>query len=658
VFLRQNFANSLRLRQISWGLAVNNECREAGRRYVEAGLNIIPVNSRKKPAIETWKEYQNGTRSTLEDIENWAKLPWVYGWAAVCGEPSGGLIVLDFDVEGLYEKWCEKVGPVSKAIPAQETGSGTYQTWFRCNLPLRNDILAYIPADNKEGREVAIETRVNGGYAVAAPSFCPQAKKRGKKHKQAYRIIQGDFTNIPILSEEDVERLFDAARELDECPVTKKQMQSAPLHGGERAPGGIREAFNQAHSIHTILERNGYERVGKRYLAPSSTTGNPGVYIFEDSGRCYSHHANDPLNDGHSHDAFSAFCILEHGNDFKTASNAAMALLGSYRQKAETAKPSPQAGWAQPPKAAISFISAAELEGLQFPELVWVIFKILIEGYTILAARPKKGKSWLALAFAVAVAIGGYALGKMELMASPGKVLYLALEDRMRRIKARLKKILRGAAFPENLIIAEAWPRLDKGGLEALGEFLKEHSDVRLVVIDSLAKVRPIRKKKAADDYEYEMALGGALQALAQQYQIGLLGILHTKKVECDDPIDEIIGNTGIAGAADSLMVLRRGRGKADGTLYIAGRDLEEQELALRFHSEDCQWELLGDAANVALSQARQDVLLILEENGPKTPTEIAEILGKKSANVKALLWKMAKAEAIKSVNGRYEIKK
>lgn len=95
--------------------------------------------------------------------------------------------------------------------------------------------------------------------------------------------------------------------------------------------GGVIGAFNRKFDIQTILERNKYERRGNRYLAPDSTSGLPGVYIFEDTGRCYSHHGNDSLNDGHSHDAFSAFCILEHGCDVKAAVKAAAADLGVER---------------------------------------------------------------------------------------------------------------------------------------------------------------------------------------------------------------------------------------------------------------------------------------------------------------------------------------
>lgn len=102
-------------------------------------------------------------------------------------------------------------------------------------------------------------------------------------------------------------------------------------------------------------------------------------------------------------------------------------------------------------------------------------------------------------------------------------------------------------------------------------------------------------------------------------------------------------------------MALKRGRGKADGTLTLAGRDIEEQELALKFHPAEGMWELMGEAAEYALSEQRQEVIQILRENGPKTPRELADILGKKSNNIKKLLWTMAKDQEIKSVNGKYE---
>jgi hypothetical protein len=103
-------------------------------------------------------------------------------------------------------------------------------------------------------------------------------------------------------------------------------------------------------------------------------------------------------------------------------------------------------------------------------------------------------------------------------------------------------------------------------------------------------------------------------------------------------------------------MVLKRGRGKADGTLSLTGRDIEERELALSFHGEDGAWTLLGDAEEFGKSQQRQEIIEILRDQVPRTPKEIADLLGKRPNNIKNLLWKMGKEGAVKSHDGKYSL--
>ncbi len=324
----------------------------------------------------------------------------------------------------------------------------------------------------------------------------------------------------------------------------------------------------------------------------------------------------------------------------------------------ETPAPPPKLLGANKPEKspAIRFMTGPELQAAEFKDPEWIIKDILPEGLCLLSARPKKGKTWLGLGVSVGVSApgGGCVLGRAELRITPGKVLYLCLEDKLRRAQRRLQIILGDAPFPEDLILAESWPRLDKGGLEALQDFLKEHSDCKLVVVDSFSKIKPIRPKNA-DPYDFEMAVGGALQTLAQEHRICLLIIYHTRKAEAEDPIDEVIGSTGLTGAVDAILILRRGRGQADGTLFVTGRDVEEQELALKFHPQEGLWELMGTAAECAISQERKDILLILEEVGPKTPGQLSKIIGNKSTGaIRMTLMRMKNSGEIR-VNERGE---
>ena len=164
------------------GTPTPQDLLKAGLAYLEGGINLIPVNARKTPAdpplpYQKWKRYQT-ERVTKAVLRNWANTPGVHGWAMLCGKISGNLTILDFDEPGFYERWKAKVGELAQALPTQQTGSGDgYQVAFRSNLPVRNDKLAYVPADNDEGRLTAIETRGEGGYAVVAPSYLPRSNE-------------------------------------------------------------------------------------------------------------------------------------------------------------------------------------------------------------------------------------------------------------------------------------------------------------------------------------------------------------------------------------------------------------------------------------------------------------------------------------------------
>ena len=77
---------------------------------------------------------------------------------------------------------------------------------------------------------------------------------------------------------------------------------------------------------------------------------------------------------------------------------------------------------------------------MTFPEAPFVVAGLILEGLTILAGRPKIGKSWLALAVCLAVAQGHRVLG--NLATTQGDVLYAALEDNPRRLQKRIDKLL------------------------------------------------------------------------------------------------------------------------------------------------------------------------------------------------------------------------
>jgi hypothetical protein len=201
------------------------------------------------------------------------------------------------------------------------------------------------------------------------------------------------------------------------------------------------------------------------------------------------------------------------------------------------------------------------------------------------------------------------------------------------------------------------WPRLDEGGVEEVEAWLKDHPDARLVVVDTLKKVRPRRTdNRPAYDQDYEAL--ERLLPLAAEYGVAILVVHHLRKMDAEDPMDTISGSTGLTGGVDGALVLKRERGKPDAVLYVDGRDVEEPaELALSWDAELASWRLMGDAEEHRISKARAEVLAVLKEaRQPLTPTEVADALGKSANTVKQTLWRMSNDGQVTADDGRYSI--
>jgi hypothetical protein len=307
-----------------------------------------------------------------------------------------------------------------------------------------------------------------------------------------------------------------------------------------------------------------------------------------------------------------------------------------------------------PPAPAAETFSAAELVAMRLPEPHWAVEGILPAGLSVLAGKPKLGKSWLALLLALAVAGGGVALGSVSVEA--GDVLYLALEDTRRRLQDRLRKLLAKteAPAPPRLTLATAWPRQDKGGLAALGEWLQAHGGAALVAIDTWQRFRPL-KMRGRDIYEEDYEHAGEVKALADRHGAAVLVLHHCRKMEAADPIDSVSGSVGTTGAADAVLVLKRERGQHDATLFLAGRDVEERELALSWDPAHCLWSALGQADEYRLTRERGEVMDLLRAKGePLSPAEVAPLIGKTPGACKALMWRLQQGGWLDSDGGRY----
>lgn len=296
-------------------------------------------------------------------------------------------------------------------------------------------------------------------------------------------------------------------------------------------------------------------------------------------------------------------------------------------------------------------VTAADLQNREFEPIRWAVPDLVPAGLTILAGKPKLGKSWFSLDLAVACAQGTVTLG--DRICPAGDVLYAALEDGDRRLKDRLSKVVRVRTWPARLTFWTEMNRLEDGGLQQLDQWLDEAHQPRLVVVDTFAKARsPKGRDENAYDADYRQA--GALKQLADHHRVAIIVVHHVRKMEADDPLDAVSGTTGLTGAPDTILVLKR---ESSGvTLYGRGRDIEEIELAVEFERDVCRWRVLGDAGEVRTTEERKAVLdALLDAGEPMTPLQIAAVTGCSRGNIRRLVTKMATAgEVTKLKKGLY----
>ena len=295
---------------------------------------------------------------------------------------------------------------------------------------------------------------------------------------------------------------------------------------------------------------------------------------------------------------------------------------------------------------------ADKLLATEFPEPRWAVAGVIPEGLSMLAGAPKVGKSWLALGTAIAVASGGHALGAIP--CDPGPVLYLALEDNPRRLQRRIRQILDGQPAPADLHLATHCPPLPAGGAEDICGWLQHHREARMVVIDVFAKVRgQVAGSNAyADDYRAT----GIAKHIADQYGVAVVLVHHVRKMGAEDFLEQLSGTNGIAGAADTIHVLQRGRGDADGILHTTGRDVEETTRAMTFRPATGTWHLLdGPALDHSVHQTRALILRHVRARPGASPKEIADATGLDPSLTRRTCARMAQdGHLIKVADGQY----
>lgn len=254
-----------------------------------------------------------------------------------------------------------------------------------------------------------------------------------------------------------------------------------------------------------------------------------------------------------------------------------------------------------------------------------IIGGLLYPGTYLLAGAPKVGKSFLVAQLAFHISTGQ---PLWDFPVQKSTVLYLALEDDYRRLQDRMFRMF-GVESTEHLHFATCAKQVGSGLEEQLELFLHEHPDTRLIIIDTLQKVRELGGEAYSYAGDYEIV--GKLKTFADKHGICLLLVHHTRKQPASDKFEMISGTTGLLGCADGAFLLQKERGTTmNGTLDVVGRDQGEQRLHLVRDREHLFWNL--DHVEVESYEAPPDPLLekineMLTDTWVGSPTDLVELL-------------------------------
>ena len=278
-------------------------------------------------------------------------------------------------------------------------------------------------------------------------------------------------------------------------------------------------------------------------------------------------------------------------------------------------------------KVDMTLISLGDL--LKEPEesVTWLVEGILpTGGFSVLASKPKVGKSTIARNLAKSVAREELFLGRKV---NKGPVIYLALEEKRAEVKRHFEDM--GATGEEEIFIYAGGAPVD--ALIQITE-IAEKMHPALIIIDPLFRMT---KVKDGNDY---VAVTQALEPilrLARDTNAHVLCVHHTGKADRQGG-DSVLGSTAIFSSVDTLIIMKRCEHyRTIHTIQRYGEDMEETTLDFDKDSRTIEIGKVKEDADIStLKTSIQEFLSSQSE--PKTETEItSEVEGRNTLKRTAL---------------------
>lgn len=552
-------------------MARNKEIIKAALEYADRGWAVFPVSKDKNPLTENG--FKDAT-TNKEQITAWFNHFTGANIAVATGEASGGLVVIDVDIDeskGKFgneslEAWQEENSCMFSDTLTATTGRGGKHYYFTSTESF----------GCKVGALPNVDIRGEGGYVVVPPS----------RHKNGcyYKWDDEDENIVSVQKDSDVEYF------LHECFRNSKGDSTFEIP--EEASAGSRNdtLFKVAAS---------YQAQGKSDEEIIAAVRGYNL------AQC-----KPPLPD------------KEVGSIIKS-------VLGRYKKGTPKDSEQPKQEEAdQKPKVRRKLKKGKDLMEKDIPEPVVYVGvgredPLLVEGTCILSAKPKLGKSWFVLGLCLAICRGEEFLGYQTKQCS---CLYLDLETSEGLQKKRLKKASKDRPVPDNFYLDTETDTIDEGFVDQLKYYLDQDPDIGVVVVDVFAIIRTKQDaKNKENEYQHAYRDITPLNNLAQERHISIILVCHDRKmVDENDPFSNILGSTGLQGAVSQMIVMFRKRKEDPITIAIKGKTIDALPVIYTQLNEG-QWKIVAgspeEAAEEAMYQAfvSSDIRIacdLIAENG------------------------------------------
>lgn len=296
---------------------------EEAKRLLKAGLSVVPIpkpfKNGNKSMTFPWERYKHKAMC-MREAEGFFET--ASGLAIICGSVSGrwgedeegelteyGLTVLDFDQgeANAYADFAIEVDALCPGLlttlPTEKTLSGGMHVFYRAPNCQESQKLA------RRGGKTLIETRGEGGLIFCAPT-------------EGYRVLWGDFTEVPCISTNQAATMLTIARSLGE-PVPEMEYRPARKFTGTRES----DRFNTEADWRELLRDAGAKvrprKDGRLVVTrPGKTEGVSATTGWGHDGvdRMYVFTSNwPPLEPERCYTKFAFIALTKFGGDFRKA---------------------------------------------------------------------------------------------------------------------------------------------------------------------------------------------------------------------------------------------------------------------------------------------------------------------------------------------------